>query len=191
MNPNRCWNLPAVFALPSHCPWARLSCSSEGVQWFCGRLYFPLIVAKRKFKWLFVLNRQNKSPFHTTELKNIYFLETDRIKLLKSRKQIWNVSIKFTFCSVFFWIRKGGVHEKKGKNLVMCVNMFLVFVGIPAQLVNMDCSARLTIMSPSHWCRQWWANSWLVPPPNKTLEQARCMRSSTVRWDCWSYEIIF
>lgn len=38
----------------------------------------------------------------------------------------------------------------------------------------------LTMMSPLHWCRQWWASSWLVPPPCKALEQARCMRASTV-----------
>lgn len=23
----------------------------------------------------------------------------------------------------------------------------------------------LTMMSPLHWYRQWWASSWLVPPP--------------------------
>lgn len=38
----------------------------------------------------------------------------------------------------------------------------------------------LTMTSPLHWCRQWWASSWLVPPPWKALEQARCMRASTV-----------
>lgn len=41
-------------------------------------------------------------------------------------------------------------------------------------------AAVLTMMSPLHWYRQWWASSWLVPPPEKTLEQDRCMRASTV-----------
>lgn len=44
---------------------------------------------------------------------------------------------------------------------------------------SVNCSAVLTIMSPLHSYKQWWANSWLVPPPQKALEQARCMRSST------------
>lgn len=47
--------------------------------------------------------------------------------------------------------------------------------------VSMDCSVELTIISPLHSYRQWWANSWLVPPPHKTLEQAKCMRSSTAK----------
>lgn len=56
---------------------------------------------------------------------------------------------------------------------------FVFMENPPVQRASTLCSVVLTIMSPLHSYRQWWASSWLVPPPLRTLEQARCMRSST------------